>query len=150
MRGAALGLAADDFLGIAQGQAVRGVQGQVDGHPWAALAQRLGQISGQGAVEPPLGFGAVGQGGPRGQPRGLVGRGNAEAFASIGFEDIWSGRPDDDPGAMRLRFLGITESGESRPRGKARPREPTSASPSEANRAVSNHVEIGWCPAAVE
>jgi len=64
MRGAALGLAADDFLGNAQGQAVQGVQRQVDGHPWAALAQRLGQIAGQGEVVTPLGFGAVWQGVP--------------------------------------------------------------------------------------
>ena len=84
MRGAALGFAADDFLGIARGRAVIGDQGQVDGHPLTALPQRLGQVSGQGTVELPLGLGEVGQGGQQGQPRRLVGRGIAEAFAGIG------------------------------------------------------------------
>ena len=61
-----------------------GDQDQVDGQALAVLAQDPGQVPGHGAVELPLGRGAVGQSGPQGQPRGLVGGGVAEALAGIG------------------------------------------------------------------
>ena len=82
--GAVLGLAAVDLVGVAERAAVVGDQGQVDGQPLEVLAQRLGQVPGQGAVELPLGLGVVGQGGQQGLACRLVGGGVAEALAGVG------------------------------------------------------------------
>ena len=79
-----LGLAAVDLVEVAEGLAVVGDQGQVDGQPLAVLAQRLGQVPGQGGVEPPLQGGVVGQGGQQGLAGRLVGGGVAEAPAGVG------------------------------------------------------------------
>ena len=71
--GAALGLAAVDLVEVAEGLAVVGDQGQVDGQPLEVLAQGLGQVPGQGGVELPLQGGVVGQGGQQRLACRLVG-----------------------------------------------------------------------------
>ena len=73
--GAVLGLAAVDLVEVAEGLAVVGDQGQVDGQPLEVLAERLGQVPGQRGVELPLQGGVVGQGGQQGLAGRLVGGG---------------------------------------------------------------------------
>ena len=82
--GAALGLAAVDLVEVAEGLAVVGDQGQVDGQPLEVLAQRLGQVPGQRGVELPLQDGVVGKSGQERLACRLVGGGVAKALAGVG------------------------------------------------------------------
>ena len=84
MAGAALGLAAVDLGRVAEGLAVVGDQGQVDGQSLGVLAERLGQVSSQRGVELSLEGGVVGQGGQQRLACRLVGGGVAQALAGVG------------------------------------------------------------------
>ena len=61
--GAVPGRAAVDLVGVAQGLAVVGHELEVDGQRLPALAEGLGQVALQGAVEAALQLGDLGQGG---------------------------------------------------------------------------------------
>src|SRR5262249_57791163 len=79
--GAALGLAAVDLGRVAQRLAVVGDQVQVDGQGLAAAAQGTGQVALQGAVDAPLQFVGLGQGGQQGVVDRGVRRGAAQRRA---------------------------------------------------------------------
>ena len=94
--GAALGLAAVDLVGVVQGLAVVGDEGQVDGQRLAAAAQGLGQVALQGAVEAALQFGEGGQGGQQGIVGGGVGGGVAQGGAGGGQRGDAAGGVEQD------------------------------------------------------
>jgi hypothetical protein len=105
--GAALGLATVDLVEVAGRLTVVGDQGQVEGQPLAVCAQRLGQMTGECGVEPPLQFGVVGQRGQQCLARRLVAGGVFQALAGIGQRGDPSGggqqqRPEDVGGGLAL------------------------------------------------
>ncbi len=104
--GATLGLAAIDFVGVVQGLAVVGGQRQVTGQGLAALAQGLGQVALQGAVEAPRQLGEGRQGGQEGVMHGGVGGGIAQGGAGVGQRGDAGGGVEQDGPQDASRTLG--------------------------------------------
>src|SRR5271154_7576960 len=112
MAGAALGLAAIDFLGIGLGLTVIGNESQVDGHPQALAPARVSedarQRRRQGTTDAALQLGERGQGGAQGFVQRVVAGRIAESPAGGGNRgQASSGKEKDmaDDGGCGLRTV---------------------------------------------